>query len=155
MNDSSKKFARRDFFQLFLGWCCAFFAFGASAVAAVRYMVPNVLYEPDRRFKALRPEDYPEGTTFLPEVRVYLMRKGSQFRAVSAVCTHLGCTVNRAADGNGFHCPCHGSQFDENARIISGPAPRGLPWFLVSRSPDGRMVIDTSQEVPATKTLEV
>ena len=89
---------------------------------AARFLVPNVLYEPNRRFKALKPEDYPEGPTFLPNLRVFLFREGKQFRAVSAVCTHLGCTVNLA--GKGFHCPCHGSVFNQNGAVVSGPAPR-------------------------------
>lgn len=146
---------RRDFFQLTFGWCAALFAFGASVAAAGRYFVPNVLYEPDQRYKALKPDDYPEGTTFMPDLRVYLIRKGNSFRAVSAICTHLGCTVNRNADGTGFHCPCHGSQFNEDAVVTGGPAPRPLPWFLVSLSRDGRLVIDTSQQVGSDKYLVV
>jgi cytochrome b6-f complex iron-sulfur subunit len=146
---------RRDFFRLAFGWCAALFALGASAAAAARYMVPNVLFEPDQRYKALKPEDYPEGSTFVPDLRVYLIRKGNSFRAVSAVCTHLGCTVNRNASGTGFHCPCHGSQFNENAVVTGGPAPRPLPWYLVSLSRDGRIMIDASQPVTADKYLVV
>ncbi len=146
---------RRDFLQLVFGWSAAFFALGSSAVAAMRFMVPNVLYEPDLRFKALKPEDYPEGATFLPEARIFLERKGNTFRAVSAVCTHLGCTVNQSTDGKGFHCPCHGSQFDANAAVVGGPAPRGLPWYLVTLSADGRIVIDATQQVKSDKYLIV
>jgi Rieske Fe-S protein len=149
------KLRRRDFFQLVFGWCVALFALGASAAAAARYMIPNVLYEPDQRYKALKPEDYPEGATFLPDLRVYLIRRGNSFRAVSAICTHLGCTVNRNADGSGFHCPCHGSRFNENAAVTGGPAPKPLPWFLVTLSRDGRVVIDASQLVQPDKYLVV
>ncbi len=149
------RLGRREFLELTLGWCAAFFALSASAMAAVRFMIPNVLYEPDRRFKALKPEDYPEGATFIPETRVFLLRKGNSFRAVSAVCTHLGCTVNQSPDRKGFHCPCHGSQFDENASVVGGPAPHGLPWLLVAQSPDGRIVIDASQQVKADKYLVI
>ena len=74
---------------------------------------------------------------------------------MSAVCTHLGCTVNLGADGKGFHCPCHGSQFDENGTVVSGPAPKPLPWPAVSLSRDGRLVIDASQQVPASQALVV
>ena len=46
--------------------------------------------------------------------------------AINAVCTHLGCVVpwNRAA--NKFMCPCHGSQYDVNGKVIRGPAPLSL-----------------------------
>ena len=144
---------RRSFLALSLGWCSAAFALGASLAAAGRFLVPNVLYEPDRRFKALRPEDYPEGSTFLANLRVFLFRKGNSFRAASAVCTHLGCTVNLA--GNGFHCPCHGSVFDQSGAVLSGPAPSPLTWFEITLSRDGHLVIDTSQPVKPDKYLVV
>src|ERR1051326_8696932 len=148
---SNNALSRRDFVQLVLGWISALLAMGASAAATVRFMIPNVLYEADRRYKALKPEDYPEGATFLPETRVFLMRKGNTCRAVSAVCTHLGCTVNLAADGKSFACPCHGSRFDERAQVVGGPAPKPLSWFLMTLSRDGRLVIDTSQPVEPDK----
>src|SRR5215470_20289877 len=109
---------RRTFLSLSLGWCSTLFALGASLAAAGRFLVPNVLYEPNRRFKALKPEDYTEGPTFLPNLRVFLFRRGNSFRASSAICTHLGCTVNLAT--NGFHCPCHGSVFDPSGKVVSG-----------------------------------
>jgi len=46
--------------------------------------------------------------------------------AINAVCTHLGCVVpwNRAAMK--YMCPCHGSQYDFNGKVIRGPAPLSL-----------------------------
>jgi cytochrome b6-f complex iron-sulfur subunit len=144
---------RRTFLSLSLGWCSSLFALGASLAAAGRFLVPNVLYEPNRRFKALKPEDYPEGPTFMPDLRVFLFRKGNTYRAASAVCTHLGCTVNLA--GNGFHCPCHGSVFDQNGSVVSGPAPSSLAWFELTLTRDGHLLIDTSLPVKADKYLVV
>lgn len=154
MNSSTPQpLPRRAFLSLSLGWCSAVFALGASLAAAGRFLVPNVLYEPNRRFKALKPEDYPEGPTFMPDLRVFLFRKGNSFRAASAVCTHLGCTVNLAAQG--FHCPCHGSVFDTNGAVVSGPAPSSLAWFQLTLSRDGHLVVDTSLPVKAEKYLVV
>lgn len=145
---------RRSFLQLTLGWLAATFATAASAVAAVRFLVPNVLYEPSQRFKAGKAEDYPDGSvTFLEDERVFLLRKGNTFRCLSAICTHLGCTVNRA--DHGYHCPCHGSVFNDQGKVESGPAPHGLPWFLVTLSKDDRLFVDKSQIVPADKYLVV
>jgi len=149
----SDKLKRRDFFELTLGWCSTFFALVASTAAAARYMVPNVLYEPNSRYKAQKPDDYPDGVTFFPDLRVFLLRKGNAFRAVSAVCTHLGCTVNRTPKG--FHCPCHGSMFDESGTVVGGPAPRPLSWYSVALSRDGRLMIDTTQQVSPDKYLVV
>jgi len=148
---SGSEFRRRDFLQLTLGWLSTIFALVASAAAAARYMIPNVLYEPNRRYKAQKAEEYPDGVTFFPDLRVFLLRKGNTFRAVSAVCTHLGCTVNRT--DKGFHCPCHGSVFDEAGNVTGGPAPRPLTWFAVTVSRDGRLVIDTTQTVSPEKYL--
>ena len=153
MNNPQDQLQRRTFISLTLGWCSAIFALGASLAAAGRFLVPNVLYEPERRFKALKPEDYPEGATFMPNLRVFLFRKGNSFRAASAVCTHLGCTVNLA--GEGFHCPCHGSVFDQSGTVLSGPAPAPLAWFELTLSRDGHLMIDTSQAVKADKYLVV
>jgi nitrite reductase/ring-hydroxylating ferredoxin subunit len=144
--------SRRGFFQLTLGWLAGTFAVGATAAAAVRFLVPNVLYEPSQRFKVGRPEDYADGSvTFMEDERVFLVRNGNTFRCLSAVCTHLGCTVNRA--GQGYHCPCHGSAFDNAGAVQSGPAPRGLEWFAVTMSRDNRLVVDKGLRVGADKSL--
>ena len=144
---------RRTFLTLALGWCSTIFALGASLAAAGRFLVPNVLYEPNSRFKALRPDDYPEGPTFLPNLRVFLFREGKRFRAVSAVCTHLGCTVNLV--GKGFHCPCHGSVFAPDGGVQHGPAPKPLEWFEVTLARDGQLKVDKDHPVPASYRLMV
>src|SRR5271165_2796715 len=72
--------SRRSFFQLTTGWLAGIFATGASAVAAVRFLVPNVLFEPSLLFKAGKPEDYSDGVTFLEDERVFLVRRGNTFR---------------------------------------------------------------------------
>jgi cytochrome b6-f complex iron-sulfur subunit len=139
--------SRRGFLQITLGWLAATFAVAASAIASVRFLVPNVLYEPSLLFKAGKPDDFPDtSVTFMEDERVFLVRQGNTFRCVSAICTHLGCTVNRAEQG--YHCPCHGSLFDD-------PAPHPLPWFLVALSKDNRLLVDKSQTVPADKYLVV
>jgi thiosulfate dehydrogenase [quinone] large subunit len=48
------------------------------------------------------------------------------FTAYDAVCPHQGCTVDFLSSSAGFACPCHGSRFDAQGRVVSGPAPRGL-----------------------------
>ncbi|MCU1657498.1 MAG: ferredoxin [Pseudonocardiales bacterium] len=48
----------------------------------------------------------------------------------SAICTHMGCTVNPA--GAELHCPCHGSIYDAlTGAVKQGPAPKPLPKIAV------------------------
>jgi len=58
---------------------------------------------------------------------VYLRRpRGGVVEALSARCTHLGCTVHWAPAENRFKCPCHGSQFGADGSVLHGPAERPL-----------------------------
>jgi Rieske Fe-S protein len=50
-----------------------------------------------------------------------------EFKAFSAVCTHVGCLCNQVADGT-INCPCHGSKFKiTDGSVAHGPAQRPLP----------------------------
>eukprot|EP00239_Pterosperma_sp_CCMP1384_P006040 CAMPEP_0197847000 /NCGR_PEP_ID=MMETSP1438-20131217/4900_1 /TAXON_ID=1461541 /ORGANISM="Pterosperma sp., Strain CCMP1384" /LENGTH=220 /DNA_ID=CAMNT_0043458795 /DNA_START=107 /DNA_END=769 /DNA_ORIENTATION=- len=45
---------------------------------------------------------------------------------VNAVCTHLGCVVPWNKAENKFMCPCHGSQYNYQGKVVRGPAPLSL-----------------------------
>eukprot|EP00199_Chlamydomonas_sp_CCMP681_P006018 CAMPEP_0119101368 /NCGR_PEP_ID=MMETSP1180-20130426/442_1 /TAXON_ID=3052 ORGANISM="Chlamydomonas cf sp, Strain CCMP681" /NCGR_SAMPLE_ID=MMETSP1180 /ASSEMBLY_ACC=CAM_ASM_000741 /LENGTH=208 /DNA_ID=CAMNT_0007085483 /DNA_START=28 /DNA_END=654 /DNA_ORIENTATION=+ len=45
---------------------------------------------------------------------------------INAVCTHLGCVVPWVAAENKFKCPCHGSQYNFQGKVVRGPAPLSL-----------------------------
>ncbi|HYM82335.1 MAG TPA: FAD-dependent oxidoreductase [Candidatus Limnocylindria bacterium] len=55
------------------------------------------------------------------KVAVYRNEKGMTHR-LSAKCTHLGCTVTWNSAEKTWDCPCHGSRFDRNGRVVTGPA---------------------------------
>ena len=125
---------------------------GTQAAASLRSLLPNVSYDAPTTVKLGRPGDFPDGMKFLPEQRLFVFREGKVFHAVSAVCTHLGCTVRAEAvpqpERYRFACPCHGSRYTGDGRVVSGPAPRALSWFHLSLSPDdGQLVVDLAREV--------
>ncbi len=114
--------------------------------ATFRFLVPNVLYEPSRRFPIGGASEFPPGSvTFLPERRVYVFNSADGFFCISSVCTHLGCNVRHVSTG--FLCPCHGSRYDENGRVVTGPAPKPLAWYALSLSPHEELVVDLDQTV--------
>lgn len=65
---------------------------------------------------------------------VWVIRKGNELTVFSAVCPHLGCTINEAVDG--FICPCHGSAWNALGKKIGGPAPRNLDVLEHRRNGD-------------------
>lgn len=59
------------------------------------------------------------------KVAVYKDKHG-KLHELSAVCTHLGCIVQWNSGENSWDCPCHGSRFDLDGRILNGPAIKSL-----------------------------
>ena len=53
---------------------------------------------------------------------------GDTFVALSALCTHQACTITNV-DNQTYVCPCHGSTFDLNGRVLGGPAPTSLRQY--------------------------
>jgi len=64
---------------------------------------------------------------FTAEKVVVTQPVASDFKAFSAVCTHMGCLVSTISNGT-IDCPCHGSQYSiTNGSVVAGPAPKPLP----------------------------
>ncbi len=138
-------------------------ALGSQAVASLRSLVPNVSYDAPTTVKLGLPHDFPDGMKFLPDQRLFVFREGNVFHAISAVCTHLGCTVraealsqveNRTVEGSPlrithrFLCPCHGSRYRGDGENVAGPAPKALAWYRLSVAPDdGQLVVNLAQPV--------
>ncbi len=55
---------------------------------------------------------------------------------LNAVCTHLGCVVPWNASANRFICPCHGSQYNNEGKVVRGPAPLSLALAHISVDDD-------------------
>jgi cytochrome b6-f complex iron-sulfur subunit len=161
---------RRDFL-LKLGIGSGIAALGAQTVASMRSLVPNVSYDAPTTVKLGMPNDFPDGLKFLPDERLFVFREGNTFHAVSAVCTHLGCTVRAEAlpqpemknvEGqtlkltHRFLCPCHGSKYTGDGTNVSGPAPKPLAWYHLSVAvDDGQLVVDLARPVERDFRLTV
>ncbi|MEE0776925.1 MAG: FAD-dependent oxidoreductase [Bacillota bacterium] len=61
---------------------------------------------------------------------VYRDQEGKD-SAVSAVCSHLGCAIHWNQDEKIFECPCHGSCFSHQGKVLSGPALKDLPPITI------------------------
>ena len=63
-----------------------------------------------------------------------------QYKAFSAVCTHVGCIMSEVANGT-IDCPCHGSEFKiTTGAVVTGPAPAPLPQKQI-KIVDGQVVL--------------
>ncbi len=108
-----------------------FFAFGAKGKATgsssdewIDLGIVQDIAEGPWKALRLRRDIQDRWKKTVVEESVYLRRQGDRFEAVSGICTHTGCLVQRAPSG--FACPCHKSDFDEEGKPTSGPAPRPL-----------------------------
>jgi cytochrome b6-f complex iron-sulfur subunit len=71
-----------------------------------------------------------------------LATPSGDFRVVSPICTHRGCTVD--VSGARLVCPCHGSTYNREGQVLRGPAQRALTRYSVTRSGD-ELVIELGQ----------
>jgi len=146
---------RRDFLNEFAAGALAIAGLGA-AVVTWQYLSPNVLFEPSTTFRAGSPDLFPvNSVTYLQDQQVYIVRATDGFYAVSAVCTHLGCITQWKPEANQIACPCHGSKFTMFGNKLEGPAPRPLPHFLITLTPDGELLVDKLQAVKPGQVLRV
>lgn len=107
-----------------------------AAAGLRRYLTPRLPEGGEVLLRVAAGDLASGGALVYRESRIVLISEGEDVRALSLVCTHLGCTVNVTADG--LFCPCHGSSFDRRGHVLKGPADRPLPAYRVRR--DGGML---------------
>ena len=101
----------------------------ASGGLLVRYLTPVTSGKRRVLVSAAVADVPPGGALVFRTERVALMNNNAGFYALSLICTHLGCTVVVAEDG--LSCPCHGSRFDRQGKVLTGPADRSLTRMQV------------------------
>jgi cytochrome b6-f complex iron-sulfur subunit len=138
---------RRDFLGKAAFWTTAG-TLGFAALGISRMPMPGVFPGQSSQLKIGMPGEYPVSNDPIrvPGQNLYVLHDAEGYAVIGAICTHLGCVV--ALTGNGFDCPCHGSRFALDGKVVKGPAPSPLSWYEVSLAPDGQMVVDTKKTVP-------
>jgi len=142
-NHENKKMDRREFMvnSVVLGLLGVIISVGTGAV--YKFLKPVVSYQTPKKFR-LYIKDLPQvGEELIYQEQKTIVRRKSlsEVAAISLVCTHLGCIVNRVATG--FLCPCHGSQYDNEGLVVGGPAPKTLAWHSIKVLPGNQIEIDT------------
>ena len=72
---------------------------------------------------------------------IYILALGDRrYAALSSICTHLGCTVE--IEQARLVCPCHGSTYDREGKVLRGPAEEALASYRTALTSDGVIVVD-------------
>ena len=136
--------SRRGFLNWFLGT-----SVGAMCLSIV-YPVAHYISPPDipeaqtSRVVAARVGEIKPGEgrifRFGSKPGLLIMNADGQYRAYSATCTHLNCTVQYRDDVQQIWCACHNGFYDLNGAVVSGPPPRPLDEYEVHAA-DGEIVV--------------
>ncbi|HLY76220.1 MAG TPA: Rieske (2Fe-2S) protein [Planctomycetota bacterium] len=108
------------------------------ATPAVSYLWPAQREGPESHgvFQAGPLNELPVGGSKLIQAAgkpILLIRLAeTEFRAFSAVCTHLGCLVQWRHGEKDVFCPCHGGRFTSEGQVAGGPPPRPLTPYAVA-----------------------
>lgn len=131
---------RRHLLDSLLACGACVWAAGVAVPAAV-YLWPAAASGPDEDFVRAGPvKDFAVGSARVFQHRgkplLVLRLSDTEFRAFSAICTHLGCVVRWDEGRRQIHCPCHAGFFGADGAVLGGPPPRPLPAYKVVAAGD-------------------
>ena len=136
--------ARRSFLDWLLG-TSAVATLGAIVYPILRFMSPAQIVESaEKSVVAAKLSEVPpnSGKIFKfgnkPGILVHTAQ--GEFKAFSAVCTHLECIVQYRDDTKQIWCACHNGQYNLSGQNIGGPPPRPLEEFKVNTRGDDVVV---------------
>lgn len=144
-DSNDPKISRRSFLALMGVGACLLGAAQMVNVSVLGFLYPNAMKTPPSIFSIGRPEQIlsRDGKVFDAKQKVFIETLSGKVRVQTAVCTHLGCTVNMS--DTGYACPCHGSTYDQHGKNTGGPAPLPLVYFLVYKGASGDLMVDKSK----------
>jgi Rieske Fe-S protein len=116
---------------------------------ALRYIIPPPVAESASRFVVAAKVGELKNNSgkifkFGSEPALLVRLTDGSYRAFSAVCTHLNCTVQYRSDLREIWCACHNGLYDLEGRNISGPPPRPLEVYEVHVQGDDVVVTRTA-----------
>ena len=98
---------------------------------------------PPTEFDIGPANNYPVNSrTIVANVPAIVIHDDKGLRAISLVCSHLGCTIEER--NFGFECPCHSSRYDPTGVVLKGPAKLDLRKLRIETSEDGNLHIFTA-----------
>ena len=103
---------------------------------AIRYIIPPPVAESTNRSAVAAKGDELKPNSgkifkFGSAPALLVRTTDGTYRAFSAVCTHLSCTVQYRPDLHQIWCACHNGLYDLEGRNVSGPPPRPLQVYEV------------------------
>ena len=123
----------------FVGWVIRggiFATLAGMVLPALEYLWPVMGRGPSNEMEEVANEsDIPvwgSKKVILSGSALLLVRTPTEIKALSAICTHLGCIVDWNDQKREIVCPCHAGVFDSEGRNVAGPPPRPLPTYKVS-----------------------
>jgi len=127
--------SRRRFLDTFLG-VSTVALFGAILYPVMRFLSPPRVPEAtgNRVLAGKVSEVSKEGWKIFPfgsEPGILIQTSPGEYRAFSATCTHLECTVQYEAPSKRIWCACHNGFYDLTGRNVAGPPPHPLPAYTV------------------------
>ena len=135
-NDAAAHLPRRTFLDAVLG-----LGFFSTAIAIVypiwRYVIPPAAAESaTNSVIAGKASEFKPNTgalvKFGTKPAILVRTSDGQFKAFTAVCTHLDCTVQYKPETSQIWCACHNGLYDLSGNVVSGPPPRPLDAFTVN-----------------------
>jgi len=128
--------SRRRLLDVLLSGSVAGFV-GAVLYPVVRFLTPpNVQEAVTNSVDAAKVADVAPNTgkifRFGSKPGILIRLPSGEWRAFSAVCTHLQCTVQYRSDLEQIWCPCHNGHFDLAGKNVSGPPPAPLEAYDVN-----------------------
>lgn len=115
----------------------------------------------EKRHLDLGPlSDFKMSENLMEDLRLKVFRRKksdgrNEFFALSLVCTHQTCIIKTSPDKKGYLCPCHGSKFAENGRVLNGPAVLPLRWMRLAVSKDSKLLVYPDDEVTSDWRLVI